>query len=269
MKRFIKVQFLTAKKNSSSFCFRLAETLFFIMLPIVCATSAFSSNRSAGNDAYVEKDYPKAKQAYEKLLQEGPNATVFYNLGNTYYRLNDIPNAILYYQKSLKYDPSQKWARSNLELCQSKIADRFDRPNEMFFFSYIRALIQSESYVFWGGLGILSLFLLLVSLGFFVFAKSLLVRKICLGGMCVFLAFLIVSNIFAYLQKRSFEDVKRYVVFSESRVYESPSVASKPLLVVHAGTTVEMQQASPGGWVQVLFPDGTTGWTMLKGLKEI
>jgi len=61
--------------------------------------------RSAQTKADVDKLYQKgnymqAVKGYEKLLKQGESAALYYNLGNSYYRLDNIPHAVLSYERA-------------------------------------------------------------------------------------------------------------------------------------------------------------------------
>ena len=53
--------------------------------------------RDRGDSAYIRNDFASAIQIYESLLRKGESADVYYNLGNSYYKINEIAKAILNY----------------------------------------------------------------------------------------------------------------------------------------------------------------------------
>ena len=57
--------------------------------------------KAEGDSAYIKDDYATAIQIYESLLKNGESADVYYNLGNTFYRLNKPGMAIVSYRKAL------------------------------------------------------------------------------------------------------------------------------------------------------------------------
>ena len=52
-----------------------------------------------------EMTFASAIQIYESLLRKGESADVYYNLGNSYYKINEIAKAILNYEKALLLQP--------------------------------------------------------------------------------------------------------------------------------------------------------------------
>ena len=56
------------------------------------------ATKSEGDSAYIRNDFASAIQIYESLLRKGDAADVYYNLGNSYYKVNEIAKAILNYE---------------------------------------------------------------------------------------------------------------------------------------------------------------------------
>ena len=73
------------------------------------------------NHFYDEGKFPEAKQNYESLVNNrNYSANLFYNLGNTEFRLGDSGRAILNYERALALDPSNPEARANLTFVRDK-----------------------------------------------------------------------------------------------------------------------------------------------------
>ena len=68
------------------------------------------------NEMYKKGDYENAIQKYEfiekSLKQE--SADLYFNLGNSYYKLNKIAPSIYYYEKALLLKPTDKTIKTNL-----------------------------------------------------------------------------------------------------------------------------------------------------------
>ena len=60
-----------------------------------------------GNALYNQGNYNGAIEKYTSIINSGSeSAELYYNLGNAYYKINDIANSIFYYEKSLLLDPN-------------------------------------------------------------------------------------------------------------------------------------------------------------------
>src|ERR1700744_3575460 len=96
--------------------------LFAFLLPgALHSLAAGDSNMlwQKANELYQQKQYDSAAQCLEQIAALKPqNEIVYYNLGNTYYKLNKIAPAVLNYERALRINPDYKEAKDNLLLAQ-------------------------------------------------------------------------------------------------------------------------------------------------------
>ena len=60
-----------------------------------------------GNALYNQGNYTEAIEKYNSIINNGfESGELYYNLGNAYYKINDIANSIFYFEKSLLLDPN-------------------------------------------------------------------------------------------------------------------------------------------------------------------
>lgn len=73
------------------------------------------------NADYAAGKFPAAIAGYESLVQSRQwNPTLFYDLGNAYFRKGDPGRAILNYERALALDPNHAEARANLQLVRAQ-----------------------------------------------------------------------------------------------------------------------------------------------------
>ena len=77
----------------------------------------------AANAAYADGRYEEAAAMYQTLLDEQPDATLYYNLGNARFKQGELAQAILNYERALRLKPNYKDAQYNLAFAQSRITD--------------------------------------------------------------------------------------------------------------------------------------------------
>lgn len=98
--------------------------------------TAFLLNATAYDDtfngacaAYSAGDYDKAIQQYEQLVSESVvNPTVFFNLGNAYFRKGALGPAIANYERVLQLSPAFDGARENLAKAVGDTRNHLARP---------------------------------------------------------------------------------------------------------------------------------------------
>lgn len=73
------------------------------------------------NEAYAAERFAEAKALYEAVAASGQaSANLFYNLGNTEYRLGFSGWAILNYERALRLEPRHPEARANLAFLRER-----------------------------------------------------------------------------------------------------------------------------------------------------
>ena len=244
----------------------------FTLSMFLCATLfAFAVSKAEGDALYEKEQYEKAAKVYETLLHDnGMSAEVYYNLGNCYYKMDLIPQAILNYERAYLLNPGDGDIRANLALARGKTIDKVVPPSEMFFVTWWRAITHSMNIGKWILLAVLSFVLLLVGVGLYMFSSPLLVRKIGIHGAMVLLVVVIVPNCAATTQFGSLVDSRAAIVTAPSvSVKSSPSDRSTDLFLIHEGSKVEILDASMGEWMEVKFEEGKQGWIPVSAAEKI
>lgn len=114
-----------SKKNSSK------RFLVFLVLFCIC-TSVGAVTKKNADDEYKKGHYQQAIKDYEELLKKGPSVELYYNLGNSYYRTDNITRAVLNYERALLLAPGDADIRFNLQMARSKTIDKITPKSEMF-----------------------------------------------------------------------------------------------------------------------------------------
>lgn len=249
--------------------------LFCLLFPL----QVFAAPSQADADkAYRQKDYAKALQAYEACLKQaektaGGNdelkAELYYNLGNCHYRLKNLGRAVLNYQRSLRLAPANEDAAFNLELTQAKLSDRFDAPAEMFFVSWAKSLVQSQSSSTWGLWGLLFIVVAAAFAALYLLATPIALRKTGFFGAIAATALVIACEGFAYMQHRRYEQLQLAVVLQTLDTYDTPTATAKKQRTLHEGTTVTIIETYKDGWFQVELPDGNEAWLKSQGIEKV
>ncbi|MEO5717775.1 MAG: tetratricopeptide repeat protein [Chthoniobacterales bacterium] len=107
------------------------RTLFLCLAASISLTTAALAAPAApvnaettlakANADYAAGKFPTAITAYETLVQSRQwNPTLFYDLGNAYFRKGDSGRAILNYERALALDSNHAEARANLQLVRDQ-----------------------------------------------------------------------------------------------------------------------------------------------------
>lgn len=256
------------------------------MLFALCAASGISAREPAarivamGDSAFVGKDYFRAIELYDSAMcVGGPSSTLYYNIGNAYYRVGDNGRAILSYERALRLDPTNRAARLNLDFVNNQTADKTtDSGNIMIQLG--DSIMQSMTADAWAWLS-LSLFVVFLALASgYIFGSSIMLRKVCFFGGLVMLLLTIGSVLFSIMAARAIHDNREAVVIvpkatlSLSPGRSDDSQANR--LVIHEGHKVEILDSingAPGSgqgkWYEVNVGNNTRAWIGADDIERV
>lgn len=247
----------------------------YLALLLVFFTLAYSAQAAGdykqwwqkANELYDQKNYDSALQLYNKVAEEQPgSAEVYYNLGNTYYRLNDIGNAVLNYERALHLQPSYTEAADNLYLTQNRINNRIQPIPEIFFIKWWKSITrQGLANVY----AIVALLLLLATVGYLIARRlgkisynapvQLVASAFILCGL-----FILLGMVAADRRAGS----NKGVVMNEGTPMMAEPKYGKSLSLVPEGTTIHIT-GTQAGWHEITLPDGRNGWMQQEAISKI
>lgn len=241
-----------------------------LLLFTLSLCSAMPASLSPADKAYLAKNYVEALRLYEGMEKKGMvSEQLFYNIGNCYYRQNNFPKAVLYFSRAVRLDPSDEDAQFNLKLSIAKVGGGVTKQPEMFFISWTRSLVKSQSANQWGTYAILVFCVLLLSVGLYIFAGKLVLRRVGLGiGVIALICTLALQTAAAY-QNYTFENEIMAVVMKSTTLKTDLDNGKSGQHTLIPGVVVQIIDESPDGSVEVMMPDGTMGWTKGTNLERV
>ena len=262
-----------ARKQGKKTSARQGDYTFGVVLLLIFmgfSLSASAVTKQNADTEYTKGNYQQAIKDYEDLLKNGVSPEVYYNLGNAYYRTDNITKAVLAYERAHLLSPGDEDINFNLQFARSKTIDKITPVSEMFFVTWYKALVNFTSVDNWAKTGILSIILALVLVLVYLFAPQLLLRKAgFFGGILFFVVFLL-SSLFAYQQKQILVNRTGAIIVAPTvNVKKTPSRQSADQFVIHEGTRVDITDRSMDGWRGIHLADGRDGWIETKQLEEI
>ena len=242
-----KIEDAMKKRRPSA---KSAVLLLLLFLPL----SGHAVTKAEADSAYVRGQYQQAIKDYESLLKQGASADLYYNLGNAYYRSENITRAVLNYERALLLSPGDRDIRFNLQIARSKTIDKIVPESEMFFFTWYRSLVNLMSVDAWAWTALVSLALVIVLLLIYLFSDRIWLRKIgFFGGFVLLLLYR-----------------KGAIVVSPSvTVKSTPAKNGTDLFILHEGTKVSITDGSMKGWTGIRIADGKEGWIESDMIEEI
>lgn len=218
-----------------------------------------------GRKAYESGQFDSAQAIYQKLIEQGYQSfELYYNLGNSYYKLGDLASAILYYERAKKINPLDEDLQFNLGLVTSKITDKVTVAEP----GPLETLTMSLSSDAWGGISVFFFILFLISLFFFFYLSSLPFKRFFLTALIIFI---LISGIsfFLGLHNRQILLSDQAVIFAPAvTVTSAPGKTGKELFIIHEGLKVEILEAS-GEFLKIKLSDGNVGWIPKSAVEKI
>lgn len=242
-----------------------------LVMVLMCAITAIAATKAEADALYEKENYAEAAKVYQMVTKaNGVSYEVYYNLGNCYYNLDDIPQAVLYYERAYLLNPGDADVRANLALARGKTVDKVVPPSEMFFVTWWRELAHCMDVTSWTALGLTSFILMLVGVTLYMFMSQLWLRKIGVYGAMFLFVLLIVANMAAFSQHRDMVNRNTAIIMTPAAtVKSSPSDRSTDLFVIHEGSKVEIIDKSMSDWIEVKFEEGKQGWIPVSAAEVI
>jgi tetratricopeptide (TPR) repeat protein len=241
-----------------------------VLLMLLAPMAANAATKAEADSSYVNGNYQKAITEYESLLKQGASAEIYYNLGNAYYRTENITRAVLNYERALLLSPGDSDIRFNLQIARSKTIDKIVPESEMFFVTWYRSLVNMMSVDGWGRTALISLALVIVLFLVYLFSARVWMQKVGFFGGGVLLVLFVVSNFFAWQQRQNMLYRKGAVVVAPSvTVKSTPAQNGTDLFILHEGTKVIITDGSMKNWREVRLADGKKGWIESKKIEVI
>ncbi len=232
--------------------------------------TSYAVTKAEADSAYVHGQYQQAIRDYEALLKQGASAELYYNLGNAYYRTENIPEAVLNYERALLLSPGDRDIRFNLQIARSKTFDKIVPESEMFFVTWYRSLVSLMSVDGWARTALVALALTIVLLLVYLFSYRIWLRKAGFFGGVVLLLLFVGANIFAWQQKKDLLNRKGAIIFVPAvTVKSTPAANGTDLFILHEGTKVVITDGSMRDWKEIRIADGKEGWIESKHLRVI
>ena len=244
----------------------------WLLLAMICfgGTSAKAVTKNNADTEYQKGNYQQAIRDYEEILKNGESAEIYFNLGNAYYRTDNITKAVLNYERARLLSPGDDDINFNLQFARSKTIDKITPQSEMFFVTWYKSLVNFTSVDNWAKTGILCIVMTLLLVLLYLFGPQLMLRKIgFFGGLAFFVIFLL-SNLFAFQQKQALDNRTGAIIISPSvNIKKTPAKNSADQFVLHEGTRVDIIDKGMTDWRCIRVGDGREGWIETKAIEEI
>ena len=223
-----------------------------------------------GNTFYQEKKYDEAINCYLQIVENNyESAVLFYNIGNAYYKNENRPKALLWYERALRLSPANDDIKHNIAFVNQKLTDRIEKMPELFIMRWWNKISSSLTGDNWGIVGIACSVLLMLSL-----LGLLFIRRPFFRSSFFLLSFaVLIVGVFAifFAQKeinRYQEQPEAIIMKTVINAKSAPNNSGSDLFVIHEGLKVKITDQL-NEWVEIKIPNGEKGWVKAYDLEVI
>ena len=242
--------------------------IIYIMLLSIVATQSSDSLFQLGNTYYENEQYETAASTYEQLENDYSHEYLYLNLGNSYYRMGELGNAVWAYEKAYSIAPRDQDIIYNLNFVRSQVRDRIIPPDNFFIFSLYTAFLDKTTILDISVLG--GLLFIIISIIYLMNSYLLIPEKlnsIINSTLILTLVFLIWVSVDKYWK---FTDINEAIVISTSVDVRSAPIQRGENVVfrVHEGTKAQIT-AVDSGWYEIILLDGKKGWLSTQDMRKL
>jgi tetratricopeptide (TPR) repeat protein len=220
--------------------------------------------------AYNTKHYQEAITQYEKVIAGGYESyALYYNLGNAYFRNNEIAEAALYYEKALKLAPDNEDIKHNIEVVNSKLIDKVEMVPELFYKRWWKEIVNLMDIDTLAFVNIILLTLALVLIAIYIAVSNITLRKVSFWSGIALLLLFSVGVLAASQRNHYLVNQHEAIVFTQTvNIKSSPDENSKDIFVLHEGTKVKLLDVL-ADWQEIRIANGSVGWIKASDIKKI
>lgn len=233
---------------------------FFALLLLITAwpAAAAPSLFDEASKLYDAQDFTGARQRYEQLLADGQlSANVFYNLGNSEYRLARPGYAALAYQRALLLEPRHPEAEANLALLRIRSGAK-DLPR-----APLEVVLLPFSAPVYCLLGATAFWVAILGGAALLFWRRVpLMALVC--GVAMLVAAYSAAALWRWSRDRAIAVVLAPEVTARLEAADRAGVAE----TLPAGSNVRVL-SEHGAWVYCELPGRGRGWLLKKSIERV
>lgn len=222
-----------------------------------------------GINAFNQKDYSASAQLFEKLVKtDSLNATLHYNLGTAYLRLQNTGLSIYHLEKSLKLQPDYEAARINLNFAE-KLKTKVTKgnlpiPQQQMLYSVFNFLKPNA----WAYLAIASMFLTVIALVIYRLNSNATAKK-ALFTLSIFTLAISVGSYFISKNQSDYLLMNNYVIVKDKDVLlmNEPRSVAKITATLNEGEKGFIQEET-NQWIKIQLQNDTIGWVDKKSVLQ-
>jgi tetratricopeptide (TPR) repeat protein len=244
--------------------------LFFLIFANAIAAQNVDSLFIAANNLYKNGKFLDAIETYKEIeATKLVSSELYYNFGNSYYKLNKVGPTIYYYELALKIDPLNEDVKNNLVFAKRLALDAIEELPKTVLQKFNQNYLQKLSYNQWAIVVVMLSFLAALLFLLFYFAEAPSKKRGYFVTSILSFIFLIASLFITYNQYNYSKNNIEAIVFAEkTEVRNAPTLNSEVVFTLHEGTKIKVLDTIDN-WKKIKIADGKIGWIIADEIKEL
>ena len=219
---------------------------------------------------YKNREFEDALDKFKQIENQGIlNSELLVNIGNCYFRIDQLGMSILYYKKALKISPNYEKAVRNFEYATSLSIDAQQEDDIDFFSKLLKNIYKSLSVNF---LAYLSLFIFLFIaflINFLIFKYRGKEKTFQYFILIILILFFTVSFSLALNKWQDLASNNEAVLIADSAIgYSGPGSDFTRVFTIHEGNVFKIIR-SQDSWTLIQLDSGLGGWINNNFFKTI
>lgn len=250
----------------------LKPIILFLLFVVISNAQEFDYTKKMeqGNKYFLEKNYEAAIGEYKSVLHNGyESPELYYNLGNSYFRINKLGYSIFYFEKAVKLAPDDDDIVFNLSIANARTIDQIKEVPRLFFIEWWNETVTFFTVKKWSVFVIIFLIIFLAGVYYYLFGTDFKRRKIILYTNMLSLALLILGSVFLISRINIESNTNEAILLESSYVAKiSPDEKGNDSFLIHEGIKVTIEDELQG-WYKIKLADGKIGWVPKATLGRI
>jgi len=248
----------------------LVTLMLFFTAGRVFTQEERSEKFNKGGEYYTASNYQAALDEWLDIYNTGyRSAELHYNIGNAYFKLNNVPGAILFFERARLLKPGDSNINYNLQIAKTLVVDKFEEIPALFFvkwYDFLALMLQTNT---WAVISIVTFLIFLILLSVYIYSRGYRTKVLGFWTAMVFLLISVSSLAFTVRNRNLVYNSNEAVIFSSTVTGKSsPDDSGTDLFVLHEGSKVTIED-NVGEWFEIKLSDGNKGWIPSNSLTII
>lgn len=249
------------------------KKISLLLLVILLNSQLFAQDPAAlfeqANAAYNGGNYTLAVEKYEAILaQKQHSAALYFNLGNTHYRLGNVAESVFYFEQAKRMQPLDKAIKNNADFANNMILDAIEELPQTQLDALQQNILMSFSLNQWAKIVLCLAWLTFLFFVLYRFSQQMQFKRIFFILGCVVLLVTLISLVLTQAKQKEGKQTKAVVFNQEIEIWAEPNKRADILFLLHEGTTLEVL-SELDGWSKIKLVNGSEGWVENTAIKTL